>query len=156
KHFETDLPLDKLLLSFVERHPKLNYLEVSHHENLCSDDPFPQPCERITPVPRKFPVLRRLHHYVGNSIYLQNLAPVYPLPLRSAYVTWNATQRCQGPISSLASAASQTLKVLTCRRRGWNSDLIELITMHLPNIYVLHIVNVFALDTPFPLVSSVF
>ncbi|KAF5354095.1 hypothetical protein D9756_006899 [Leucocoprinus leucothites] len=147
--FKTHLPLEQLLLSFLERHPKLAYLEVSHHENLVFDDPS-HPRGNVTHVPRSFPTLRRLHHFVGNSVYLEKLTPAYPLPLRSAYVIWNATQQCQGPILSLASAASKTLNFLSCRRRGWNTDLVDLITMHLPNIHALHIHNVLIVDIQLP------
>jgi hypothetical protein len=47
------------------------------------------------------------------------------------------------------------LNVLTCRRRGWNKDLIGNITVHLPDISVLHVVNVLVIDAPIPLVRSV-
>ncbi|KAJ3575011.1 hypothetical protein NP233_g1375 [Leucocoprinus birnbaumii] len=150
QRFETYLPLDHHLLSFIERHPKLNYLEVSHHENLVLEPPSSNFHGGVIPAPRILPTLTRLHHFVGNSVYLEKLAPAYPLPLRSVYVIWNATQQCQGPILSLATAASDTLNFLSCRRRGWNRDLIGLITMHLPDIYALHVHNVLVVDAQLP------
>ncbi|KXN81958.1 hypothetical protein AN958_03366 [Leucoagaricus sp. SymC.cos] len=148
-YFETVLPLDSSLLSFIQRHPTLDYLEVSHHENFSDDTPS-RSRDCATVELRRTPVLRKLRHYAGNGVYLETLAPAYPLPLRSAHVVWSAAQACDGPIKSLSAAASCTLNVLSCRRRGWNSDLIGLISTHLPNIYMLDILCVFVVDAQFP------
>ena len=60
----------------------------------------------------------------------------------------------------LAFAALQhsrdTLGVVSCRRRGWNLDLIEAISLRLPEVISLHISNVLLVDSSPTDVSGVF
>lgn len=154
RHFETYLPLTTPLLDFIQRHPKLVYLEVSHYENFGSGEITSARLERHR-THRKS-ALHNLHHFVGNSAYMTSLTPAYPLPLRSAYLIWDAARECQGPIRSLAHASSYTLNVLTCRRRGWNVDLVGHISSYLSDIYVLQIINVLVTNTPLSQVGILF
>jgi len=144
RHFETYLPLTSPLLRFIERHPKLTYLEVSQYENFSLDENLTK-CSDCSRIPRK-PALLNLRHYVGNSVYLPLLASISPLPLRSAHLTWSAVHECRASITSLAQASSNTLNVLTCRRRGWNVDLIEYVASQLSDVYMLHVINVLVMD----------
>ncbi|KAF9443920.1 hypothetical protein P691DRAFT_778592 [Macrolepiota fuliginosa MF-IS2] len=146
RHFETYLPLTSPLLNFIERHPKLAYLEVSHYECFNSDGSHTLYHDRRW-APRK-PALLNLHHFVGNSAYMSTLAPDYPLSLRTAYLIWDAVKECQGPIKALAHTSSHSLNVLTCRRRGWNVDLVGCIASYLSDIYALRIINVVVVDAP--------
>ena len=134
--FECYLSLTPSLISFLNNHPNINYLQLAPHDDLTPllSDPLP-------PV-----ILPKLEYFIGNSECVSPL--VRETSLRAAFVFWDAVD--EGPaeaIGALEQSSSETLSVISCRRRGWNLDLMDLISIRLPNIFVLSITNLLIVDT---------
>lgn len=68
--------------------------------------------------------------------------------LRVAFMFWDAVDATpQDAICALERSSGDSLNLLSCRRRGWNLELFELVSVWLPNIYVLSITNLLVVDT---------
>ncbi|KAF9456671.1 hypothetical protein BDZ94DRAFT_332371 [Collybia nuda] len=136
-HFECYLTLTTPLVSFLNQHPSITYLQIAPNEAL-SPASWPPPT-------RPGVVLPKLEYFVGNSECISALA--CDASLRSAFLFWDAVDATpQDAIMALERSSSDTINLLSCRRRGWNLDLIDLISTWLPNIYVLSVTNLLVID----------
>ena len=145
RHFECLLKLSNPLIKFLNRHPSLSYLQVSQHEDtsVLSDDIFPTLS------------LPKLQYFAGNGQSVSAISDVSTL--RAAIVSWDAVDTAPDlAIKALERSSFDTLTLLSCRRRGWNLDLIQIISDHLPDILSLHISNVLLVDSNPTEVSHVF
>jgi hypothetical protein len=139
QHFECYLALTDTLILFLNRHPEITYLQIAPNEALSS---LPSPASVLPQV-----VLPKLEYFVGNSQCISAL--VCDASLRAAFVFWDAVDATpQDAITALERSSSHSINVLSCRRRGWNLDLIDLISTWLPNIYALSITNLLVVDAP--------
>lgn len=134
--FECHMTLTPSLISFLNRQPNLIYLRLSPHEDFNS----PLACN---PPPVSLP---KLAYFIGNSEWLPPIAR--EATLRAAFVFWDAVdQEPQDAITALEKSSASTLNVLSCSRRGWNLDLLDLISAKLPDISVLRITNLLVVDS---------
>ncbi|KIK00454.1 hypothetical protein K443DRAFT_679172 [Laccaria amethystina LaAM-08-1] len=136
QHFECRLILSSPLISFLNRHPTVNYLEVSPHEDIISS-------VKPTLPPLYLP---ELEYFAGNGESLSAMSP--PIPLRAAFLSWGAVDSSpEVAIAVLERHSGDSLNVISCRRRGWNLDLVDMISTRLPYIYSLHITNILVVDS---------
>jgi len=136
RQFECFLTPSALLIEFLNRHPRIHYLQVSPHENTSEftvGDPAIPPLE-----------LPRLQYFAGN---VQSVPVLRPRILRAAIITWNAMDTDPDLAFAALQCSRDTLGVVSCRRRGWNLDLIEAISLRLPDVISLHISNVLLVDS---------
>jgi len=136
RHFECYLKLSNPLIKFLNRHPAISYLQVSPHEDtsVLSDDIFPTLN------------LPKLQYFAGNGQSVPVISDISNL--RAAIVSWDAADTAPDvAIKALERSSFDTLTLLSCRRRGWNLDLIQIISNHLPDILSLHISNVLLVDS---------
>ncbi|KAJ7062235.1 hypothetical protein C8F01DRAFT_1136975 [Mycena amicta] len=137
-HFNSLLSLsDTSVVAFLNRHRRISYLQLNAHST--SGSP---------PIPHTTHItLPRLEYFSGNSMCV---APVIQggASLRAAFITWD-----DGPapapepeiaLAALERSCTDTLNFLGCRRQGWNIDLLERISTHLPHIYALSLTNLFS------------
>lgn len=136
-HFECYLTLTDSLISFLNRHPTISYLQIAPTEA------FALP-SLAGPPPRI--LLPQLQYFSGNSQCISALA--CDTALRAAFIFWDAVDASpQDAITALERTSSDGMNVLSCRRRGWNLDLLDLISIWLPNIYTLSLTNLLVVDT---------
>lgn len=145
RQFECLLTPSTLLIEFLNRHPRINYLQVSPHENT-SEFTVGGPAVPTLELPR-------LQYFAGN---VQSVPVLRPTILRAAIITWNAMDTDPDLAFSALQHSRDTLGVVSCRRRGWNLDLIEAISLRLPEVISLHISNVLLVDSSPTDVSAVF
>lgn len=137
QHFECHLALTNSLILFLNRHPDITYLQIAPNEALSPEYSPPS----VTPQV----ILPKLEYFAGNSECISAL--VRDASLRAAFVFWDAVDATpQDAITSLERSSGNSINLLSCRRRGWNLDLIDLISTWLPNIYVLSITNLLVVD----------
>jgi len=137
RHFECYLALTDSLILFLNRHPTIIYLQIAPNEAL-------SPPSIGNVLPRVF--LPKLQYFVGNSECVSVLVP--DASLRAAFIFWEAVDGApQEAIRSLEHSSGDTINLVSCRRRGWNLDLIDTISVWLPNIYVLIITNILVVDS---------
>lgn len=132
-HFECALPLGAPLATFLGRHRQLRFLQLGAHRgvHLCIRVPLP-----------------KLEYFVGNSACVPMLQSA---ALRAAVLTWDPDSDAgadpsgdvEAPLVALATSSTASLNLLSCRRPGWNLDLLARIAVHLPHIYALSLTNVF-------------
>lgn len=136
QHFECRLILSPPLVSFLNRHPMVNYLEVSPHEDIFSS-------VKPTLPPLYLP---QLEYFAGNGEYLTAMSPT--ISLRAAFLSWGAVDSSiEAAIAVLERHSGDSLNVIACRRQGWNLDLIDMISTRLPYVYSLHIANILVVDS---------
>ncbi|KAF6742556.1 hypothetical protein DFP72DRAFT_830366 [Ephemerocybe angulata] len=137
EQFQCELTLTSNLISFLNRHAGLRSIEVSPFENtrLFKEGDLP-----TIDIPA-------LEYFSGNAQAAAKLGP--RVMLRSASVLWNAMdQHPHLAIQRLQPRGNDDhLRNLNCRRRGWNLDLLDLISASLPNILVLNVANVLVVDS---------
>ncbi|RDB16578.1 hypothetical protein Hypma_002742 [Hypsizygus marmoreus] len=139
RHFECYLALTDSLILFLNRHPTINYLQIAPTEA------FVQTSVVDSSRPPLQVVLPKLQYFIGNSECISALVP--DASLRAAFIFWEAAYSTpQDTIRSLEHSSGDTINLVSCRRRGWNLDLIDLISISLPNIYVLIITNLLVVD----------
>ncbi|KAF8964506.1 hypothetical protein BDZ97DRAFT_1815441 [Flammula alnicola] len=119
RQFECYLTPSTLLIEFLNRHPRINYLQVSPHENtseLSEDD-------------NKLPALElpRLQYFAGNVQSLQFLGTA--CTLRAAIISWNAMDTNPDLAFSALQRSSR-----------------DTISIRLPDVLSLHISNVLLVD----------
>ncbi|KAJ6566647.1 hypothetical protein B0H19DRAFT_990430 [Mycena capillaripes] len=131
-HFECCLSLDDTMVSFLNRHLQIRYLQLGAHEKM------PQPRHPIVTLPK-------LEYFIGNSSCVAPL--IQRASLRAAFITWDTVgEPTEESIAALERSSTETLNVLSCRRHGWNIDLLDRISTHLPHIYALSLTNLFYMD----------
>jgi hypothetical protein len=144
RHFESYLKLSNPLVKFLNRHPNISYLQVSPYEDtsVLSDGIF----QTLS--------LPKLQYFAGNG---QSVPAIGDSSiLRAAIVSWDAVDAAPDvAIKALERSSFDTLTLLSCTRRGWNLDLIQIISNHLPDILSLHISNVLLVDSHPTEVSSI-
>ncbi|KAG6835028.1 hypothetical protein H0H93_005490, partial [Arthromyces matolae] len=130
-HFECRLGLSESLISFLNRHRTIVYLQLSPGSTFETSSVV---------LPRV--VLPKLQYFVGNSECGSAVVP--DASLRAAFLSWeNTISAPLDIINSLERSSGETINLISCRRSGWNLDLIDLISIRLPDIYVLIITNLF-------------
>jgi hypothetical protein len=141
-HFECYLTLTNSLISFLNRHPTLLSLQIAPTEA------FGQTSPRGGTSPPDSPphiLLPKLQYFSGNSQCISALT--CDTALRAAFIFWDAVDATpEDAITALERTSSETMNVLGCRRRGWNLDLLDLISIWLPNIYTLSLTNLLVVD----------
>lgn len=155
--FECYLGLTTPLIAFLNRHPRIFYLQISPHYNEHQALSVPLWTQSTkAPLPLLPPVvhLPRLEYFVGNSHSLPIITSY--AALRAAFVFWddsavpsftpstpsmNAPDPLSEAILPLEMTSTQTLNLLSCRRKGWNLDLLDIVSERLPFIYALSITN---------------
>lgn len=138
RHFECYLTLSDDLIHFLNRHPRITYLQVSPHENTAAspEDQLQLPTVRLP----------NLQYFAGNGQSVPFLGT--NSTLRAAIVSWDVVDTApEVAISMLERSSRETLGLLSVRRRGWNLDLIEIISTSLPRLLSLHISNVLMVDS---------
>ncbi|KAJ6452414.1 hypothetical protein C8R45DRAFT_847759 [Mycena sanguinolenta] len=131
-HFECCLSLDDTMVSFLNRHLQIRYLQLGAHEEVS------HPKHPIVTLPK-------LEYFIGNSSCVAPL--IYRASLRAAFITWDTVgEPTDESIAALERSSTDTLNVLSCRRHGWNIDLLDRISTHLPHIYALSMTNLFFMD----------
>ncbi|KAJ7728273.1 hypothetical protein DFH07DRAFT_851211 [Mycena maculata] len=131
-HFECYLPLANTMVSFLNRHLQISYLRLGAQEEI------PPPKHPIVTLPK-------LEYFIGNSSCVAPL--IHRASLRAAFITWDAVGETTGDsIAALGRSSTETLNLLSCRRHGWNLDLLDRISAHLPHIYSLSLTNLFFID----------
>lgn len=141
RHFECYLTLTDSLISFLNRHPAVSYLQIAPTEAFA----LPSPTGAGLPAPPPRIVLPQLQYFSGNSQCISALAR--DTALRAAFVFWDAVDAApQDAITALERTSGDTINVLSCRRRGWNLDLLDLVSTWLPNLYTLSITNLLVVD----------
>ncbi|KAH9476335.1 hypothetical protein JR316_0011910 [Psilocybe cubensis] len=142
RHFECYLTPSAPLIDFLNRHPRIYYLQVSPNENTA--DPLPDDVGNIN-LPTL--VLPRLQYFSGNVQSVPFLSRTNSL--RAAILSWNAMETDPDmAFQALQRSCCDGLNLLSCRRRGWNQDLIESISIRLPDLVSLLISNVLLVDEP--------
>jgi hypothetical protein len=140
--FECYLNLTDSLISFINRHPTIIHLRIAPTEALV---PPLAPGATISPTSSPYIFLPRLQYFWGNSQCISALTSA--TALRAAFVFWDVVDAApQDAIAALERTSSSTMSVLGCRRRGWNLDLLDLISTWLPNIYALSVTNLLVVD----------
>ncbi|KAJ6608838.1 hypothetical protein B0H10DRAFT_1815011 [Mycena sp. CBHHK59/15] len=131
-HFECCLALEDTMVSFLNRHLQISYLQLGAHEEIR------HPQNPVVSLPK-------LEYFIGNS---SCVAPIiHRASLRAAFITWDAVgEPTEESIAALERSSMETLNVLSCRRHGWNLDLLDRISTHLPHIYALSLTNLFYMD----------
>ena len=135
RHFESYLKLSNPLIKFLNRHPTISYLQVSQYEDtsVLSDD-----IQTLS--------LPKLQYFAGNGLSVPAIGDASIL--RAAIVSWDAVDAAPDvAIKALERSSFDSLTLLSCTRRGWNLDLIQSISDHLPDISSLHISNVLLVDS---------
>ncbi|KAK7032706.1 F-box domain-containing protein [Favolaschia claudopus] len=131
-HFECCLSLDDIMVSFLNRHLHIRYLQLGAHENV------PHSKHPIVTLPK-------LEYFIGNNSCVAPL--LRGASLRAAFITWDAVgEPMEDSIAALERSSTDTLNMLSCRRYGWNIDLLDRISTHLPHIYALSLTNLFVMD----------
>ncbi|KAF7369526.1 F-box domain-containing protein [Mycena venus] len=140
-HFECCLSLDDTMVSFLNRHLQIRYLQLGANESESEGAPQPTPRHQHQPVV----TLPKLEYFIGNSSCVAPL--IQRASLRAAFITWDAVgEPTEESIAALERSSTETLNVLSCRRHGWNIDLLDRISTHLPHIYALSLTNLFFMD----------
>ena len=138
RQFECYLTPSIQLIDFLNRHPKITYLQISPNEDTSKSE------EQDLTLPALD--LPRLQYFSGNVQGVPCLGTA--CILRAAILSWNIMDTDPDlAFSVLQRSSSATLALLSCRRRGWNLDLIEMLSLRLPGILSLHIFNVLLVDS---------
>jgi hypothetical protein len=136
RRFESFLSHSTVLASFLTRHPDLIYLQLSPTDRFN----WVEPADQLPSV-----LLPKLEYLIGSSDCVPALAQ--GSSLRAACIEWTLVdQAVHECIAALETSSSESLRVLSCRRAGWNLDLIDAISSRLPDILVLSITNVLLVD----------
>jgi len=142
RHFECYLSLTDPFILFLNRHPTIISLQISPTEALA---PPLLAGNTTSPALPPHVVLPQLQYFSGNSQCISALG--CDTALRAAFVFWDAIDAApQDAIIALERTSRNTMNVLSCRRRGWNLDLVDLVSTWLPNIYTLSITNLLVVD----------
>lgn len=137
RQFECYLTPSMRLIDFINQHPKITYLQISPNEDTSKS------AEQGHTLPTLD--LPRLQYFAGN---VQGVPCLGTACIRAAILSWNIMDTDPDlAFSVLRRSSSATLALLSCRRRGWNLDLIEMISLRLPGILSLHIFNVLLVDS---------
>ncbi|KAJ7138862.1 hypothetical protein C8R46DRAFT_1136409 [Mycena filopes] len=139
-HFECCLSLDTTMVAFLNRHLQIRYLQLDAHARLLSHTRSDSDRHPIVTLPK-------LEYFIGNSSCVAPL--LQRASLRAAFLTWDAVgvEEASDSIAALERSSTDTLNVLGCRRHGWNLDLLERISAHLPHIYALSVTNLFVTES---------
>ncbi|KJA16018.1 hypothetical protein HYPSUDRAFT_193738 [Hypholoma sublateritium FD-334 SS-4] len=138
RQFECYLTPSIRLIDFLNRHPKITYLQISPNENTSKS------AEQDCPLPTLD--LPRLQYFAGNVQGVPCLGTA--CIIRAAILNWNIMDTDPDlAFSVLQRSSSATLALLSCRRRGWNLDLIEMVSLRLPGILSLHVFNILLVDS---------
>jgi hypothetical protein len=90
-------------------------------------------------------VLPNLEYLIASDDCVTAVA--HDATLRAVYIEWpDSNQPTLDCITALQCSSSHTLRVLSCRRPGWNLDLVDTISSALPDVFVLSITNVLPID----------
>lgn len=133
------LPYCPPLATFLSRHRTLQYLHLSPSKYdrvranaLRCDHPFAFPPKLVLP---------NLQYVIASDECVTAVAQ--DATLRAVYIDWtDAPKSTLDCIAALKYSSSHTLRVLSCRRPGWNLDLIDAISSALPDIFVLSVTNI--------------
>jgi len=91
--------------------------------------------------------LPALQYFAGNAECITLLSQA-GAAIRAAFLFWDAVDASpQDAIRALERTSGATLNVISCRRRGWNLDLFELVSVWLPDVYVLSMTNLLVVDS---------
>ncbi|KAL0959077.1 hypothetical protein HGRIS_014376 [Hohenbuehelia grisea] len=159
--FECAQSLTPSLASFLNRHPTISYLQVAPSDKIWPDSDTDSstdveddgstlgiedsPHPTLSNHPMKI-ILPNLQCFVGNGECIEPITRSSPL-LRAAFVFWDfAGDDIEGIFSALAAACGDSLMMLSCRRRGWNTDLIDSVSRILPGIRAFVVTNVLTVD----------
>ncbi|CAA7270516.1 unnamed protein product [Cyclocybe aegerita] len=135
--FECYLTPSATLVDFLNHHPRINYLQVSPYENTAVSE------DDLTLPPLQLP---RLRYFAGNVQSVPFIGP--SSPLRAAIISWEAIDTEPDLVfAALQRSSRNTLSLLSCRRRGWNLDLIDSVSLRLPEILTLRVSNVLLVDS---------
>ena len=155
RRFECYLTLTRPLISFLNQHPTITYLQIAPHEALgpSSPDhppPIPSPSSAADADMGSQPLhvhLPALQYFAGNAECMTLLSQA-GAAIRAAFLFWDAVYASpQDAIRALERTSGATLNVISCRRRGWNLDLFELVSACLPDLYVLSMTNLLVVDS---------
>jgi hypothetical protein len=136
RHFQCYLPYSKALASFLNRHKDINYLQLYPSDNASARDAIDHPPKVVLP---------KLEYLLGSDDCVSALAQ--GASLRAAFIEWTpVNQAVHECIAALQRSSADSLRVLSCHREGWNLDLLDAISSALPDILVLSITNVLAVD----------
>ncbi|PPQ85896.1 hypothetical protein CVT25_015835 [Psilocybe cyanescens] len=143
RHFECYLTPSTPLIEFLNRHSRIYYLQVSPNENTTESLPDDGSGSNTLPALE----LPRLQYFSGNVQNVSFLGTTNTL--RAAILSWNAMETDPDmAFQALQRSCCDSLNLLSCRRRGWNQDLIESISIRLPDLVSLLISNVLLVDEP--------
>lgn len=131
--FQCQFTLSSPLARFLNRHTRLRSVDVSPFENTLL---FKDQGSMTIDVPT-------LEYLTGNAQVVAKLGA--RVRLRAASVSWDAMDAL--PQLAIRQLQSDHLRVLRCRRRGWNIDLLDLVSSSLPSIYELTVANVLVVDS---------
>ena len=138
RHFESYLKLSNPLIKFLNRHPSISYLQVSPYEDTSVLSDSDVTFQNLS--------LPKLQYFAGNALSVPAISDASIL--RAAIVSWDAVNASPDvAIKALERSSFDSLTLLSCTRRGWNLDLIQIISNHLPDILSLHISNVLLVDS---------
>ena len=164
RRFECHLTLTRPLVSFLNHHPTITYLQIAPHEalgpsSLHHPPPSPSPssssaADTYTGGQTIHVHLPALQYFAGNAECITLLSQT-GAAIRAAFLFWDAVDASpQDAIRALERTSGATLNVISCRRRGWNLDLFELVSAWLPDVYVLSMANLLVVDSKPTEVSS--
>ena len=132
------------LIKFLNRHPALDYLQLSPHEDtnlpLFALDGVGKYTDDIQLL--ELPALK---HFVGNVQWIPYLG--LSSRLKAVIINWNAVDtNVELAFQALHRSSQQSLALLCCVRRSWNLDMLQSISVWLPDIQYLHISNIMLVD----------
>ncbi|KAG6830516.1 hypothetical protein H0H87_007814, partial [Tephrocybe sp. NHM501043] len=131
--FECNLALTEALILFLNRHPTIVYLQIAPSAHSPHASALGEGLPRVS--------LPKLQYFIGDGEYVPAVVP--NASLRAAFLVWDTVDSTpREAIKSLEASSGATINLVSCRRGGWNLDLIDLISTWLPDIYVLIITNV--------------
>ncbi|KDR79497.1 hypothetical protein GALMADRAFT_1243212 [Galerina marginata CBS 339.88] len=142
RQFECYLTPSAPLIEFLNRHPRISYLQVSPNEN--TSHAFSLSIEGISST---LPSLQLpgLQYFAGNVQSVPFLGTTGKL--RAAIISWNAMDTDPDlAFAALQRSSCDSLGLLSCRRKGWNLDLIRSVSIRLPDLFSLHVSNVLLVD----------
>lgn len=140
---DSELELTQPFVDFLNRHPQLTHLQLNRQHPLATWD-----FSHLSPLD-----LPNLRSFVGDAIYVPLVVQSSPT-LRAVVPLFNGVDDDPRPaLDALVESSSDTLNVLCCRRRGWNLDLLEAISVRLPDIALLDLTNVLIVES-FPTLVS--
>ncbi|KAF9531505.1 hypothetical protein CPB83DRAFT_849145 [Crepidotus variabilis] len=140
RQFECFLTPTTCLITFLNLHPNIDYLQVSPHE----DTEEPPLGGEVIVHPRT--LLPRLQYFSGNAQSIGLIEGTQKL--KAAFLTWHAVDTDpELVLAALGRGNRASLNLLSCTRRGWNLDLFETVSTHVPEILCLHLSNILLVDS---------